>query len=93
MGHAVDLAEAQMVSSDHYRHELLAQLGRAAKQGHINILNSGELCRALRTFTGTAGLDACCDAMQDEIKLGDFLLLERTSGAGMTVRYRLPRTA
>jgi hypothetical protein len=47
------LWEAQLVSTDHYRHELLAQLGRAAKQGHINVLiNSGELCRGLRTFTG-----------------------------------------
>jgi len=88
------LREAQLVSTDHYRHELLAQLGRAAKQGHINVLiNSGELCRGLRTFTGATGLAACCDAMQDEIRLGDVLLLERTNGAGMTVRYRLPRTA
>jgi hypothetical protein len=83
-----------MVSTDHYRHGLLAQLGRAAKQGHINVLiNSAELCRALRTFTGTTGLNACCDAMQDEIRLGDVLLLERKNGAGMTVRYRLLRTA
>jgi hypothetical protein len=88
------LREAQLVSTDHYRHELLAQLGRAAKQGHIDILiNSGELSRALRSFAGADGLNACCDAMQDEIRLGDFLLLERTNGAGMTVRYRLPRTA
>jgi hypothetical protein len=53
------LREAQLVSTDHFRHELLAQLGRAAKQGHINILiNSDELCRALRSFTGATGLDA-----------------------------------
>jgi hypothetical protein len=85
------LREAQLVSTDHYRHELLAQLGRAAKQGHINILiNSGELCPALRTYTGSLGVSACCDAMQDEIRLGDVLLLERANGAGMTVRYRLP---
>jgi hypothetical protein len=88
------LREAQLVSTDHYRHELLAQLGRAAKQGHINILiNSGELCRALRTHTGSLGVSACCDAVQDEIRLSDVLLLEQTNGAGMTVRYRLPRTA
>jgi hypothetical protein len=38
------LREAQLVSTDHFTHELLAQLGRAAKQGHINILiNSREL--------------------------------------------------
>ena len=35
----------------------------------------------------------CCDAMQAEIKSGDVLLLERINGAGMTVRYRLPRTS
>jgi hypothetical protein len=30
--------------------------------------------------------------MQAEFKLGDTLLLDRTNGAGMTVRYLLPRT-
>jgi hypothetical protein len=34
---------------------------------------------------------ACCDAMRSEIKPGDVLLIEQTSGPGMTVRYRLPR--
>jgi hypothetical protein len=29
--------------------------------------------------------------MQDEIKPGDTLFVERASGAGITVRYRLPR--
>jgi hypothetical protein len=29
--------------------------------------------------------------MQAEIKAGDTVLIERTSGAGMTVRYLLPR--
>jgi hypothetical protein len=87
------LREAQLVSTDHYRHELLAQLSRAAKQGHINILiNSDELRRALRTFADTAGRDACCDAMRDEIRLGDVLLVKRTNSGEMTVRYRLPRT-
>jgi hypothetical protein len=33
-----------MVSTNHFRQELRAQLGRAATQGHIDILvNSGEL--------------------------------------------------
>ena len=31
-------------------------------------------------------------AMQEEFKIGDTLLLDRTNGAGMTVRYLLPRT-
>jgi hypothetical protein len=33
-----------MVSTDHFRHELLAQLGRATTQGHIDVtdnLNAG----------------------------------------------------
>ena len=37
-----------MVSTDHFRQELLAQLGRAATQGRIDILiNSGELYRSI----------------------------------------------
>jgi hypothetical protein len=80
-----------MVSSDHFRQELLAQMGRAAHIGHIDVLiNSGDLCRALPT--GSVWSSACCDAMQDEFKPGDTMLLDRSSGAGMTVRYLLPRT-
>ena len=29
--------------------------------------------------------------MQAEVKAGDTVLIERTGGAGMTVRYLLPR--
>jgi hypothetical protein len=36
-------------------------------------------------------MDAGCDAMQNEIKPGDVVVLDRNSGAGMTVRYLLPR--
>jgi hypothetical protein len=80
-----------MVSTDHFRQELLAQLGRAATQGRIDVLiNSGELCRSITK--GSSGSGSCCDAMQEEFKLGDTLLLDRTNGAGMTVRYLLPRT-
>jgi hypothetical protein len=78
-----------MVSTDHFRQELLAQLDRAAARGHIDILiNSGELSRSMR---GSSRPASCCDAMQEEFKLGDTLLLDRTNGAGMTVRYLLPR--
>jgi hypothetical protein len=79
-----------MVSIDHFRQELFVQLRRAATQGCIDILiNSGELCRAIPS--SSAWLASCCDAMQEEFKLGDTLLLDRTTGAGMTVRYLLPR--
>jgi hypothetical protein len=79
-----------MVSVDHFRQELLVKLRRAATEGRIDILiNSGELCR---TIPGSCSWTAsCCDAMQEELKLGDTLVLDRTSGPGMTVRYLLPR--
>jgi UDP-N-acetylmuramyl pentapeptide synthase len=81
-----------MVSTDHVRQELLAQLGRAATHGRIDVLiNSGELCRSITR--GSSGSASCCDAMQEEFRLGDTLLLDRSNGAGMTIRYLLPRTA
>jgi hypothetical protein len=79
-----------MVSIDHFRQELLVQLRRAATEGRIDILiNSGELCR---NIPGNCSWSAsCCDAMQEELKSGDTLVLDRTNGAGMTIRYLLPR--
>jgi hypothetical protein len=71
---------------------LIAQLDRAATQGRIDVLiNSGELCRCIPK--GSSSSISCCDAMQAEFKLGDTLLLDRSNGAGMTVRYLLPRAA
>ena len=83
-----------MVSTDHFRQELLAQMGRATKGGLIDVLiNSGELYRSLGGYPGsTHGMPFCCDAMQAEMKSGDILLVEGARGAGMTVRYMLPRT-
>jgi hypothetical protein len=82
-----------MVSVDHFRQGLLEQMGRAADSGQIDVLiNSGELYRSLGGYPGsTHGMPSCCDAMQAEMKLGDTMLLDRASGAGMTVRYLLPR--
>jgi UDP-N-acetylmuramyl pentapeptide synthase len=84
-----------MVSVDHFRQELLAQMGRASARGAIDMLvNSGELHRSLGGNLGSAqGMPSCCEAMQAEIKPGDILLVEKANGAGMTVRYRLPRSA
>jgi hypothetical protein len=84
-----------MVSADHFRQGLLAQMHRASSNGRIDVvINSGELYRSLGGYPGSShGMPSCCDAMQDEMKPGDVLLLERTNGAGMTVRYLLPRAA
>jgi hypothetical protein len=82
-----------MVSIDHFRRGLQAQMSRAATGGRIDVLiNSGELYRSLGGYPGsTHGMPSCCDAMQAEMKLGHTMLLDRTSGAGMTIRYLLPR--
>jgi hypothetical protein len=82
-----------MVSIDHFRQELLAQMSRAAHGGFIDVMiNSGELYRSLGGYPGSKhGMPFCCDAMQAEMKSGDTLILDRSSGAGMTVRYLLPR--
>jgi hypothetical protein len=82
-----------MVSTEYFRQELLAQMNRAAKGGRIDVLiNSGDLYRSLGGYPGSQhGMPLCCDAMQAEMKSGDTLLVQRTNGAGMTVRYLLPR--
>jgi len=82
-----------MVSTDHFRQELLAQMGRAATGGRTDVLiNCGELYRSLGGYPGSLhGMPSCCDAMQEEMKPGDTLLVERDNSAGMTVRYLLPR--
>jgi hypothetical protein len=64
-------------------------------RGHgrpVNLLiNSGELCRSIANGGSTAA--SCFEAMEAEFLPGDKLLLDRTNGAGMTVRYLLPRTS
>jgi hypothetical protein len=83
--------EAQLVSTDHFRHELSTQLRSAAAQGGTAIvITSGELCKNIRT--GNSWTQACYEAMQAEMKPGDDVLVS-DSGSGMTVRYRLPRLA
>ena len=79
-----------MVSVDHFAHELRSQLRHAAAQGETSIvINSSELCKSIRT--GTGSLDACCEAMQQEVKPSDLVIWNKDSGAGMSVRYQLPR--
>jgi hypothetical protein len=69
-------------------------MGKATANGAIDMLaNSGELCRSLGGYPGSAhGMPASCDAMQAEMKPGDILLVACVNGAGMTVRHLLPRS-
>lgn len=84
-----------MVSIDFFRQGLLRQMDRAACGGRIDVLiNSAELYRSLGGYPGSAhGMPLCCDAMQAEMTGGDTMVLDRTNGAGMTVRYLLPRAS
>ena len=80
------LRKAQLVSVDHFKYELIAQLRSAAAQGATTVVvNSTELCRSIRNANHST--QACCEA---EIKPGD-VVIEQKSGTGMTVRYLLPR--
>ena len=80
-----------MVSNDHFRHELLARMGRAAARGAKHILiNVHDLHCSMGDFPS---INECRSAMRAEMTLGDVLILAETNGAGMTVRYGLPRVA
>jgi hypothetical protein len=84
--------EAQLVSIDHFAHELISQLRSAAEQGVTTIvISSGELCKSIRGSGHST--QACCEAMQAEVKPCDIVLVEHDRGSGMMVRYRLPRTS
>jgi hypothetical protein len=71
---------------------LRAQMARATIAGQLDVLiNCGRLYRSLGGYPGFIhGMPLCCDAMQAEFKPGDTMILDRTNGAGMTVRYLLP---
>ena len=82
--------EAQLVSADHFWQELLSRMKHASENGATDVLiNSADLRHSLRG--GDFGTDVCCDVMEAEMKPGDVLVLDRNSGAGLTVRYLLPR--
>jgi len=80
-----------MVSADHFALELRLQLRSATSKGATSIvINSSELCESVRM--GSSSMDACCEAMQQEVKPSDVVIRDKDSGAGMSVRYQLPRT-
>jgi hypothetical protein len=82
------------VFSEHFREELLGQMSRAAARGAKNILvNSGELHCSLGDFPGANHQStACCEVMEGEMKAGDVLVVDKSNGWGLTIRYMLPRT-
>jgi hypothetical protein len=80
-----------MVSVDHFAYELRLQLRTATDQGATSIvMTSRDLCKAVRT--GSSSLDACCEAMKQEIRPEDVVLHDKDIGVGMSIRYQLPRS-
>jgi hypothetical protein len=78
-----------------FHKELLAQIGRAQKQGapHVEI-NSGELHRKVGGYPGAGHrMPLCCAAMYFEQQPGDEIVNRPKlgNGASLTIRYQLPR--
>ena len=70
---------AQLVSVDHFKYELIAQLRNAAAEGATTIvINSTELSRSIRNagYSTQAG----CEAMEAEIRPGDVVIDQRWCG-------------
>jgi hypothetical protein len=81
-----------MVSLDHFKHELTVTLRQAHLAGAIDlIVNSTEFVGFMRR--GESNVRNCCEAMSDEMKMGDVLEQEQPGRAGLTIRYQLPRTS
>jgi hypothetical protein len=78
-----------VVSTDHFKQELISQLRRAAEQGAPTVVvTSTDLCRSIRNANNF--MEACYEVMQSEIKPGD-VVLDQSSGNAMAIRYLLPR--
>jgi hypothetical protein len=87
------LLGVQMASVGYFRLGLSAQLDRAAARNFADVLiNCSELYRSLGGIHGSVhGMPFCSDAMEAEMVPGDIILVEKSNGAGLTVRYYLPR--
>ena len=85
--------QTKVIEGNYFSGELLAQMARATKRGAKHILiNACELHCALGDFPGADHASvACCDAMEHEIGIGDQVVVRKDNGAGLTIRYLLPR--
>ena len=82
-----------MPTKEDFRAELLAQLGRAMKQGRAYVeINAGELQKTLGNGTDHH-MSVACDAMREARTAQDTVIFQPPSrnGAALTIRYELPR--
>jgi hypothetical protein len=82
-----------MISSEHFRAELQAQMERAATRGQKHVvINALELHVALGVIPRSDPHTAA-DVMECERKPSDVLLVAKANATGLTIRYLLPRAA
>jgi hypothetical protein len=88
------LAGRAMASYDHFAQELRGQMKHAAACGAFDMLVcAGDLFRSLPPGNRPElGMGFCCDAMSNELTIGDTVIIPRNNGSGMTVRFLLPRS-
>jgi hypothetical protein len=82
-----------VVSTDHFRREILSQFELASAQGQQRlILGSNELYRAVTKLPiFDPWMIFCCNAMRAEMVTGDCLIFDDSKKTLLTVRYELPR--
>jgi hypothetical protein len=83
-----------MASQDNFTQELRGQMKHATARGAFDLLVcAGDLFRAFPPGSRPdLGIGFCCDAMSDELTIGDTVIIPRSNGSGMTVRFLLPRS-
>lgn len=85
-----------MPTMDDFRVEVIAQIGRAGKQGRPHVeINAGELHRTLGGYPSATGhrMPMACNAMRESKTEADEVIFEPNAGDGasLTIRYKLPR--
>jgi hypothetical protein len=93
---SVATKENLMPVANPFKKELMAQFARATNQGRPHVeVNAVELHRIAGGYNNveTRRLLICCDSMRDLQRPGDEVVFEPETGdgAGLTIRYMLPR--
>ena len=84
-----------MPTTAEFREALLARFRAATSAGEESVeVRAGDLHRQLGGYPGPSHqMPSCCAVMHDELRVGDQIVAQPTSGKGasLVVRYLLPR--
>jgi len=84
-----------MPTAEDFRAELLTKFEEAQKRGAASLdVNSGELHESVGGYPGkNHRMPVCCEVMYQEYRAGDKILSQppKGKGAGLTIKYELPR--